>query len=739
MRRASTQSDKTPASDRLTLEITGMHCASCVSAVEEALKSVAGVSDASVNLATEKATVEAKAAEVDVAALLRAVEEVGYGASLSAAHPADRAEVEARELRRQIEDRTLRRDLALAVALSIPVAAISMSMVRFPYVNELLLFLTLPVWAYAGRRFHLSALRLARHFSANMDTLVSLGTTTAFAWSVFALLAGREEQVYFDSAAVIIALILLGKTLENRAKRRASGAIQALMDLRPPTASIERNGEFVEVPLVEVRAGDVVLVRPGEKIPVDGVVIEGASGVNESLLTGESLPVEKQPGSELIGGTINGTGALRCRATRVGEATTLAEIVRVVEAAQASKAPLQRLADQVAGVFVPIVIAIALVTFLLHWLFAHNFAVAVIDAVAVLVIACPCALGLATPTAIMVGTGKGAEMGVIIRGGDSLEKVRRLTTVMFDKTGTLTRGRPDVVGVTTRAGTTDAELLALAAAVEVSSEHPLAEAIVRAAKKRGAVPPSPINEFEYTPGRGVRARVGGAPILLGNRRMLEESGVALGVGADALARLESEGKAGVLVARNAEWLGLIAIADPPKPEAKEVVENLHRLGLRVAMLTGDARPPAEAIARAVGIDDVMAELLPQEKLSAIERLQKQGQVVAMVGDGVNDAPALAQADLGLALGSGSDVALESADIALLGNDLRGVVRALELSRRTVRIIKQNLFWAFIYNVIGIPIAALGWLNPMIAAGAMAFSSVIVVTNSLRLRRFSPTL
>jgi len=739
MRRASTQIDKSAAGDRLTLEITGMHCASCVSSVEEALKSVAGVSNASVNLATEKATVEAKAAEVDVAALLQAVEDVGYGASLSAAQPSDRAEVEARELRRQIEDRTLRRDLALALALSIPVAAISMSMVRFPHVNELLLFLTLPVWAYAGRRFHSSTLRLARHFSANMDTLVSLGTTTAFAWSVFALLSGREEQVYFDSAAVIIALILLGKTLENRAKRRASDAIQALMNLQPPTASIERNGEFVEVPLAEVRAGAVVLVRPGEKIPVDGVVIEGASGVNESLLTGESLPVEKQPGSELIGGTINGTGALRCRATRVGEATTLAEIVRVVEAAQTSKAPLQRLADQVAGVFVPIVIAIAFGTFLLHWLFAHNFAVAVIDAVAVLVIACPCAMGLATPTAIMVGTGKGAEMGVIIRGGDSLEKVRRLTTVIFDKTGTLTRGRPEVVGVTTRTGTTDAELLALAAAVEISSEHLLAEAIVRAAKERGAALPSPVNEFEYTPGRGVRAQVDGAKVLLGNRRMLEESEVALGSGAEELERVESEGKTGVLVARNAEWLGLIAIADRPKVEAKEVVERLHHMGLRVAMLTGDTRTTAEAIARAVGIDDVMAELLPQEKLSAIERLQKQGQVVAMVGDGVNDAPALAQADLGLALGSGSDVALESADIALLGNDLRGVVRALELSRRTVRIIKQNLFWAFIYNVVGIPFAALGWLNPMIAAGAMAFSSVFVVTNSLRLRRFSPTL
>jgi Cu+-exporting ATPase len=732
-----------PAADavpqQISLKITGMHCASCVARIEGALRQVPGVRMASVNLATEKAVVELDPAGAKVEALVCAVEEAGYGAALSVPKRAGGADAEARELKRQAEDRFLRRDLWLALVLGIPVALISMLMVPLPYVNQMLLVLTLPVWAYAGRRFHWGALRQARHFSANMDTLVSLGTTAAFAWSVAALLAGKSDQVYFDSAAVIVMLILVGKVLENRAKRRASAAIQALMDLQPPTARVERDGTILELPVAEVCVGDVAVVRPGEKIPVDGTVLEGTTGVNESLLTGESLPVEKQPGSEVIGGTINGTGSIRYRATRVGEDTTLAEIVRVVEAAQGSKAPMQRLADQVAGVFVPIVMGIAVVTFGLHWWLAHNLAAAVINAVAVLVIACPCAMGLATPTAIMVGTGKGAEEGVLIRGGDSLEKVRHLKTVIFDKTGTLTRGRPEVVDIVPLAGTNPTELLAVAAAVEQSSEHPLGEAIVRAATQRQVAPPQGLSDFAYTPGRGVRARLAQEAVLLGNRRLMEESGVLLGEAERALAALESEGKTTVLVARGNRLVGVLGIADPAKAEAARVVEALHELGLRVMMLTGDTRPTAEAIARAVGIDEVIAEVSPQEKLEAIARLQKRGQVVAMVGDGVNDAPALAQADLGIALGSGSAVALESADIALPGDDLRGVVRAIQLSRRTVRIIKQNLFWAFIYNIVAIPVAALGWLNPMIAAAAMAFSSVFVVTNSLRLRRFSPSL
>jgi len=734
-----TPATSAPPQPKISLDITGMHCASCVMHIEEALQAVPGVRAAAVNLATEKAVVEVEPTQVQPEALIHAVEEAGYGAALSAPGRASRDETEARDRQRQAEDRRLRRDLWLALVLGIPVALISMLMVRFPYVNQMLLVLTLPVWAYAGRRFHLNALRLARHFSADMDTLVSLGTTAAFGWSVVAMLSGKPEQIYFDSAAVIILLVLVGKSLENRAKRRASEAIQALLDLQPPTARVERDGATLDIPVEEVRVGDAVVVRPGEKIPVDGTVLEGTTGVNESLLTGESLPVEKQPGSEVIGGTINGTGAIRYRATRVGEDTTLAEIIRVVEAAQGSKAPLQRLADQVAGVFVPIVIVIAVVTFGLHWWLAQNLAAAVINAVAVLVIACPCAMGLATPTAIMVGTGKGAEVGVLIRGGDSLEKVRRLSTVIFDKTGTLTRGRPEVTDVVPWGGWEATALLSIAAAVEQSSEHPLGEAIVRAAEQRRVLAAPGLSDFNYTPGRGVRARINSEPVLLGNRRLLEQSGVALAEAEKALAALESEGKTVVLVARANRLVGLLGIADPAKPEAAQVVEALHHLGLRVLMLTGDTRPTAQAIARAVGIDEVIAEVLPQEKLAALAELQKQGQVVAMVGDGVNDAPALAQADLGIALGSGSAVALETADMALLGDDLRGVVHAIELSRRTVRTIKQNLFWAFIYNAVSIPVAALGWLNPMIAAGAMAFSSVFVVMNSLRLRRFSPSL
>lgn len=725
--------------EKVTLDIIGMHCASCVAAIEGALRQVPGVRAASVNLATGMASVEAEPGATSLSSLVRAVEEVGYGVAPRARTLTARERAEERDRRIQAEDRVLRRDLFLALILGAPVAVISMVMVQLPYVNLMLLVLTLPVWAYAGRRFHWNALRLARHFSANMDTLVSLGTTSAFLWSLAAMLTGKVDQVYFDSAAVIIALVLLGKFLESRAKQRASNAIRALMDLQPPTARVERHGEVVEIPATEIRVGDVVVVRPGEKIPVDGVVLEGATGVNESLLTGESLPVEKQPGSEVIGGTITGTGVIRFRATRVGEDTTLAEIIRVVEAAQGSKAPMQRLADKVAGVFVPIVIAIAFVAFAVHWLRGHNLAEAVVDAVAVLVIACPCAMGLATPTAIMVGTGKGAEAGVLIKGGDSLEIVCKLTAVVFDKTGTLTQGQPAVTDIVPLGGLTPEELLSLAAAVEQSSEHPLGKAVVDAALERGIPIAKGLADFNYSPGLGVRARMGEQTLLLGNRRMMEENGVDLSVAVEGLRALGSGGKTAVLIARDKRLIGVVGIADPPKPEAASVVETLQHLGLRVVLLTGDTRATAEAIARDVGIEEVVAEVLPQDKRRSIEQLQKQGEVVAMVGDGVNDAPALAQADLGIAVGSGSGVALEAAAIALLGDDLRGVVRALELSRRTVRTIKQNLFWAFIYNIIGIPIAALGWLNPMIAAAAMAMSSVFVVSNSLRLRRFAPSL
>jgi Cu+-exporting ATPase len=729
-----------PKRSTISLDITGMHCASCVGNVEEALLKVPGVLAARVNLASEKASVDIDPARASIPEMLKSVEEAGYGASLSAPRRsrASREESLERERRQRAERARLHRDLIIALVFGIPVALISMSMVQFPYVHQVLLALTLPVWAYAGRRFHLNALRLARRFSANMDTLVSVGTTAAFTWSVAAMLTGRRDQIYFDSAAVIIALILLGKVFENRAKRRASDAIRALMDLQPPVTRVERDGTVLEVPLEEVRVGDTVVIRPGDRIPVDGVVVEGTTGVIESMLTGESIPVEKVPGSKVTGGTINGTGAIRYRATRVGEDTTLAEIVRVVESAQGSKAPIQRLADRVAGVFVPIVMGVALITFIVQWLIQHNPSMAVIDAVAVLVIACPCAMGLATPTAIMVGTGKGAEMGVLIRGGDSLEKVRHLSTVIFDKTGTITRGIPEVTDIVPAPGWDETRLLALTAAVEGASEHPLAEAIVRAARERNVTPEQiKFAGFQYTPGRGVSAKIDGETVLVGNRRLFEEEGIKLEGLEKGIASLEADGKTVVLIARGNRLAGLVGIQDPPKPEAKAVVETLHRMGLKVAMLTGDARRTAEAVARLAGIEEVIAEALPQQKLEAIESRQRQGSVVAMVGDGVNDAPALAKADLGIALGSGSAVALDTADIALLGDDLRGVARAIELSRLTVKTIKQNLFWAFFYNIVGIPIAALGWLNPMIAAAAMAFSSVFVVSNSLRLRKLLP--
>jgi Cu+-exporting ATPase len=734
------QGSSAPSREKIAFDITGMHCASCVANVEAVLKQVPGVRAATVNLATRKAYVEVSGGLASIPDLIRAVEEVGYGATLST--PSGRRHDRAREAEesRLAEARVLNRDLVVALVFGIPVAIISMLMMRFPHVNQLLMALTLPVWAYAGRRFHRNTFRLAQHLSANMDTLVSLGTTAAFLWSLVALLTGKSNQIYFDSAAVIITLVLLGKFLESRATRHASDAIRSLIELQPATARVEREGNPVEVRIEEVRVGDVLVVRPGERIPVDGVIVDGATGVNESMLTGESLPVEKQPGSEVFGGTINGTGAFRYRATRVGDETTLAEIIRVVEAAQGSKAPIQRLADQVASVFVPIVILIAMLTFVCHLLAGRDWAVATINAVAVLVIACPCAMGLATPTAIMVSTGKGAAIGVLIRGGDSLEKVRNLTTVVFDKTGTLTKGQPTVTDVLAFEGWEVDSVLALAAAMEESSEHPLGQAIIRAARERDLTPAGAgLSDCSYVPGRGVHARRNQEKLQLGNRGMMEEEGIPLSGSAASLIKLELDGKTGVLLSESGRVVGLLGIWDPPKPEAARVVESLHGLGLRVAMLTGDARLTAQAVARVVGIDEVVAEVLPQQKLDSIVQLQKQGQLVAMVGDGINDAPALAQADLGIALGSGSAAALDNADIALLGDDLRGVLRALELSRRTVRTIKQNLFWAFIYNVVGIPLAALGWLNPMLAAAAMACSSVFVVSNSLRLRGFRSSL
>ena len=614
--------------------------------------------------------------------------------------------------------------------------------------------LSLAVMAWPGAQFYAGAWRSLRHRAANMNTLIAVGTGAAFLYSALATFAphlfargGLPADVYYEAVVWIVALVLLGKVLEARAMGRASTAIRALLDLAPPTALVVRDGEPVRVPAAELRPGDRVLVRPGEKVPTDGEVEEGASSVDESMLTGEPMPVAKGVGDEVIGGTLNGTGSFTFRASRVGRDTVLAQIVRLVEGAQRSKAPIQRLADRIAAVFVPAVIGIALVAALAWavWGPAPKPLYALVAFVTVLIIACPCALGLATPTAILVGTGKGAEHGVLIRSGEALEVAHRLTTVLLDKTGTVTAGRPEVVEVVPAAGFPRQRLLRLGAAVEQRSEHPLAAAVVRAAGgPEGGAGAAAVDGFRSTPGAGVAARVDGVEVLAGSAVWLGRNGVDTAALAADAERLADAGRTVVWVAVDGAAAGLLAIVDPVKAGAAEAVRRLRRMGLEVVLLSGDRRAAAEAIGREVGIDRVLAEVLPDGKAAEVRRLQGEGRVVAMVGDGVNDAPALAQADLGIALGTGTDVAIEAAGITLIGDDLRGAARAIELSRATVRVIRQNLFGAFVYNLIGIPVAAgvlypfFGiLLSPVFASLAMALSSVTVVTNSLRLKGWRP--
>ena len=607
-----------------------------------------------------------------------------------------------------------------------------------------LLILVTPVQFIGGWGFYVGTWQAIKSRTINMDTLIALGTSVAYFYSVVVVffpevlpVKVEERDVYFEVSAVIIAFVLLGKYMEEMIKKRSSAAVRKLMDLKPAQAHVVRDNVEMDVPAESVMVGEVVIVKPGEKVPTDGEVIEGSSAVDESMLTGESMPVAKKPGAAMIGGTLNKTGLLRFKATRVGAETALAQIIKLVEEAQASSAPIQRIADQVTGYFVPAVVITAFISFIGWWL-AGNFPQGLLAFIAVLIIACPCALGIATPAALMVGVGKGAEAGILIRGGEVLERARKLTTVVFDKTGTLTRGEPNVTDIVPLGNLGEAEVLRLAAAVEVGSEHPLGEAIVRAAKHRELGLPK-VDGFEAIPGHGIRGTVEGKAVLLGNRRLFQREGIDVSAAQAHMTRLESEGKTAMLVGANAGLAGVIAVADTLKPEAAEAIAALKRERIEVILLTGDNRRTADAIAKELGIDHVIAEVLPADKAKVIQDLQKQGKIVAMVGDGVNDAPALAVADIGIAIGSGSDVAKETGGIILMRDDVREVVTAIRLSRLTLRKIKQNLFWAFVYNGIGIPIAALGFLNPIIAAAAMALSSLSVIVNSalLKLQRLGP--
>jgi len=746
--------------DNLTVKLQGMSCASCASSIEQAIKSVPGVIECNVNFGMEQASIQYDSQKTSLATIQATVDAAGYKAF--PLPEMTQGEDDTEQATRQAESQVLQRKLWTAGLISLLLFTGSIPAMtgwHLPFIPGWLhnfwlqLVLTAPVQFWCGDSFYRGAWKSLKRRLATMDTLIALGTSSAYFYSVcvtvfpgFFLAQGLITSVYYEVAASVIALILLGKTLENRAKGETSEAIRKLMGLQAKTARIVRNGQELEVPLAQVEIGDIVQVRPGEQIPVDGEMIEGYSTIDEAMVTGESLPVKKQVGDEVIGSTINKTGSFKFRTTRIGQDTFLAQIVKMVQDAQGSKAPIQKLADEVTGWFVPAVIAVALATFIIWFNATGNLTLATVTMVEVLIIACPCALGLATPTAVMVGTGKGAENGVLIKGAESLELAHKIQVIVLDKTGTLTEGKPTVTDFVTMKGianSNELKLLKLAASVERNSEHPVGEAVVRYAAFQ-EVSLTDVKDFEAIAGSGVRGVVEGKSIALGTLRWMQELGFDTEYLELRARAWESASKTVVWMAVEGKIEGILGIADALKPSSARVVKALQKLGLEVAMLTGDNRATAESIAHAVGIDRIFAEVRPDQKVAKIQALQAQGKIVAMVGDGINDAPALAASDVGIAIGTGTDVAIAASDITLISGDLQGIVTAIQLSRATMRNIRENLFFAFIYNIAGIPIAAgilypiFGWLlSPIIAGGAMAFSSVSVLTNALRLRNFKP--
>ncbi len=715
-----------------TYLIEGMTCSACSSRIDKALNKNENIEKANVNLSTNKALVEFKSGLLRDRDVVAIIEKAGYKAEVEKDRDLDRE----KELREK-EIKSLKNSFIISAILTLPLfLAMFFHMAGIDNIltNGWFQFLlATPVQFIIGYRFYNGAYKALRGGGANMDVLIAMGTSAAYFYSIYNLLTGVHEY-YFEASATIITLILLGKTFEAVAKGKTSEAIKKLMGLQPKRALIFKDGEEVEIDIDDLNIGDIVIVKPGEKVPVDGTIVEGTSSLDESMITGESIPVDKEVGDEVIGATINKFGAFKFKATNIGKDTVLSQIIKLVEDAQGSKAPVQRLADKISGVFVPIVIVIALLTFLVFYLGFKDFNTGLINAVAVLVIACPCALGLATPTAIMVGTGKGAENGILIKSGEHLERTHEMDTIIFDKTGTITKGEPEVTDLLSFNDFTEDEILRIAASVEKASEHPLGQSIVKYGEEKLERIVAAEN-FTAVPGKGLKADFEAKKVLIGNRKLMKDNGIDIESKEETLSALETAGKTAMLIAIDGTLSGIIAVADTIKETSLKAIKELQDMGLTVYMITGDNERTAKAIADQVGITNILADVLPENKAEKVEALKKEGKHVGMVGDGINDAPALAAADVGFAIGTGTDVAMEAADITLMRGDLSGVVTAIRLSHRTMKTIRQNLFWAFFYNSIGIPFAALGFLNPMVAGAAMAFSSVSVVTNSLRLKNF----